>query len=87
MSRGPALRRPFRDLIARKGKIEQDDSGSKVITAADRVRLADELAQAHEQKSRAEEASEPVATRVRSLTAPPVPARSVEKPPMDDQFQ
>ena len=68
------------------GKSEQDDSGSKVITAADRVRLADERAQALEQVSQAEETSEPVPARERSLTAPPersppVPARSVEEPP------
>ena len=47
------------------GKSEQDDSGSKVVTAAERVRRADEMAQAHEQKSRAE----------------PVLAHSVKEPP------
>ncbi len=60
------------------GKREQDESGSKEITPADRVRAAHERAKAHEQKPPAEE---PVPARGRPLTTPAVPAHSVEEPP------
>ena len=54
------MRNLLRNLIAGKGRKDQDDSGSKVITAADRVRLADEMAQALEQKSQGEKPPTPM---------------------------
>ncbi len=61
-----------------RAKREQDELGAKEITPVDRVRAAHERAQAHEQKPPAEE---PVPAREPPLTAPPVPAHSVEEPP------
>ncbi len=72
------MRKLFRNLIVRMGKQEQEESGSKEITPEDRVRALRERTEAFEQKPPAEEL---VPARRPPLTAPPVPAHSVEEPP------
>ncbi len=72
------MRKLFRNLIVRMGKREQEESGSKEITPEDRVRALRERTEAFEQKPPAEEL---VPARRPPLTAPPVPAHSVEEPP------
>ena len=72
------MRKLFRNLIVRMGKREQEESGSQEITPEDRVRALRERTETFEQKRPAEE---PVPARSPPLTAPPVPAHSVEEPP------
>jgi hypothetical protein len=72
------MRKLLGNLFVTKGKREQEESSPKEITPADRVRALRERTQVLEQKPPTEELVPP---RELPLTAPPVPAHSVEEPP------